>query len=141
MAYLLDTNVISEVRKGARANPQVATWFESIPLTEIFLSVLVLGEVRQGIEIKRLRDPQTAQHLDRWLHTLIQRHSSRILPVDLEVADLWGKLCLNQPLPKVDGLIAATALHHGLTLVTRNVVDVERAGVQVLNPFDGTVTG
>lgn len=135
MAYLLDTNVFSELRKNERAAPAVTAWFGGVEETEVFLSVIVAGELRRGVELRRRHDPRTAFYLDEWLAGLINRHQSRILPVNLEVADLWGRLCLNQPLPKIDGLLAATALHHDLVLVTRNVADMARSGVRVLNPF------
>jgi predicted nucleic acid-binding protein len=135
MAYLLDTNVLSELRKKARADSSVMTWFAGVEDREIFLSVLVLGEVRRGIELRRQHDPQAARSLDAWLKGLGRRYAEQILPVSAEVADLWGGLCLRQPLPSIDGLLAATALHHDLTLVTRNVTDVERSGVKVFNPF------
>ena len=135
MAYLLDTNILSELRKDERADPNVLAWYKDVLETEVFLSVLVLGEIRAGIELRRRHDPQAAQHINRWLASVIQRHLPRILLVDLEVADQWGRLCLTQPLPKIDGLLAATAMCHGLTLVTRNVADVARTGVDVFNPF------
>ena len=136
MAYLLDTNVLSELRKRHRAAPAVMAWFEGISDRDIFLSVLVLGEIRRGIEIRRKNDPQAALDLERWLKGLIQQYTLRILPITLEIADRWGLLGLSRPLPPVDGLLAATALQHDLTLVTRNVADVERTGAHVLNPFD-----
>ena len=110
-------------------------WFESVLDADIFLSVLVLGEVRRGIELCRRTDPQAAIALERWLKGLIQQYTARILPISLEIAERWGQLGLAQPLPSIDGLLAATALQHDLTLVTRNIADVERTGVQVLNPF------
>ena len=103
---------------------------------ERFVSVLTLGELRRGTEKVRRHDPHTAFHLERWLQVIVREYASGILPVSLEVADLWGRLCPEQPLPAADGLLAAAALHHDLTLVTRNVADVERSGVRVLNPFE-----
>ena len=136
MAYLLDTNILSELRKRQRATPSVIAWFEGVADADIFLSVLVLGEIRRGFELRRKNDPQAALDLERWLKGLIQQYTSHILPISLEIADRWGQLGLSQPLPSIDGLLAATALQHELTLVTRNVADVERTGVHVLNPFD-----
>ena len=135
MSFLVDTNVISELRKGARANASVRNWFRSIGDAELYLSVLVLGELRQGVEGLRRRDPPAAAKLDRWLHELVQRHADRTLPVDAAVADRWGHLNVPDPIPAVDGLLAATALVHSLTLVTRNVRDVRRTGVRHLDPF------
>lgn len=136
MNYLLDTNVLSELRKGARAHPRVASWFASVPPESIYLSVLVLGEVRQGIERIRRRDPRGAAALERWAVTVMEGHGDRVLPVDLEVARAWGPLNVPDPLPTIDGLLAATALVHGCVLVTRNVKHVGRTGATVLNPFE-----
>ena len=136
MAYLLDTNILSELRKRHRADPSVLAWFKGVIDAEIFLSVLVLGEIRRGIELRRKNDPQAALDLERWLKGLVQQYTSRLLPITLEIADRWGQLGLSQPLPSIDGLLAATALQHDLTLVTRNVADVARTGVHVLNPFE-----
>jgi predicted nucleic acid-binding protein len=97
--------------------------------------VLVIGELRQGVERLRRRDPPAAAKLDRWLHELIERHADRTLPVDAAVADRWGRLNVPDPIPAVEGLLAATALAHSLTLVTRNVRDVRRTGVRHLDPF------
>ena len=134
--FLLDTNVISEFRKGARCDVHVRNWFEGVADESLFLSVLVVGEIRRGVELIRRRDPVAAGRLDGWLAGLIQQFRGHILPVSEEVADMWGKLCLEQPLPPIDGFLAATALCHGCTLVTRNVEDVTRSGVRVLNPFE-----
>lgn len=137
MAWLLDTNVLSERRKRERCAPPVRSWFESVEDEDLFTSVLVIGEIWRGIEVLRLRDVATARALDRWLRGLEESFANRILPVTVEICDLWGRLCPDQPLPPIDGLLAATALQHSLTLVTRNVADVARAGVDVFNPFAG----
>ena len=134
--FLLDTNIVSELRKGARSNEHVRSWFESVEDSALFLSVLVAGELRQGVERLRLRDATRAAHLDRWLQRLIHDYAERLVVVDAHVAQLWGRLNVPDPIPAVDGLLAATAIVHGLTLVTRNVKDVERTGVRVLNPFE-----
>lgn len=135
MSFLVDTNVVSELRKGRRANTKVRDWFRSIDDAALYLSVLVIGELRQGIEGLRGRDPSSAANLDRWLHELVQRHSDRILPVDATVADRWGRLNVPDPISAVDGILAATALVHSLTLVTRNVRNLQRTGVRYLDPF------
>jgi toxin FitB len=137
VSYLVDTNVISELRKGRRADPAVRTWFEGLEDEEIFLSVLTIGEIRQGIERVRRRDPDAASALDGWLATLVESHRDRLLPVDRLVAEEWGRLGVPDPVPAVDGLLAATARTRGLTLATRNVADVERTGVEVVDPFAG----
>jgi predicted nucleic acid-binding protein len=135
LSYLVDTNVISELRKGGRCHPGVASWFAEVSSEEIYLSVLTMGEIRKGIENIRRRDESAAKTLEAWLGELIATHSNRILPVDEAVAEQWGRFNVPDPLPVLDGLLAATASVHGLTLVTRNVKDVERTGVACLNPF------
>ncbi|HEY5282537.1 MAG TPA: type II toxin-antitoxin system VapC family toxin [Polyangia bacterium] len=136
--FLLDTNVLSELRKGARADVNVRRWFERIDEDAIFLSVLVTGEIRRGIESIRKRDPRAATALERWLDNVMEAHSERVLPVNAATADEWGRLDARGSLPVVDGLLAATARVHDLTLVTRNVKDVIRTGVDTLDPFTPT---
>lgn len=133
--YLLDTNIISEIRKRERCHPRVRRWFAAVEDEALFLSVLVLGEIRRGIELIRRRDEVVGRSLDRWLRGLERRFEERVLPVTVEISDRWGRIALDQPLPPIDGLLAATALHHGLTLVTRNVNHVKRSGAEVVNPF------
>lgn len=140
MSLLLDTNVISELRKGARANANVRSWFDAVPEDALYVSVLVVGELRQGVERARRRDPEAALHLERWLAKLVERYEARILPVDSTIAELWGRLNVPDPLPIIDGLLAATALVNDMALVTRNVADVARSGVRVVNPFDSRET-
>jgi toxin FitB len=135
LSYLVDTNVISELRKGQRCDPNVRAWFSPIPEEEIFLSVLTIGEIRKGIESIRLRDQAAARVLDRWLRQLILSYKDRILPVDQEVAERWGEMNVPDPIPVLDGLIAATARVHDLTVATRNLKDVARTGVPCVNPF------
>ena len=135
MSFLVDTNVISELRKGSRCDRSVTSWFETLQPDEIFLTVLTLGELRRGIELIRRRDQVAAYTLEEWLEALVEDHGERILPVDREVAAQWGKLAVPDPLPVVDALLAATAKVHGLTLATRNTKDVERTGVKCVNPF------
>lgn len=136
MSYLLDTNVISELRKGERADPSVSNWFDGIDDREINLSVLTIGEIRRGVESVRRRDLDSATALDSWLSGLTEAHRDRILQVDRAIAEEWGRMSVPDPLPVVDGLLAATAKLAGLTLVTRNVADVEATGVDLLDPFD-----
>lgn len=135
MSYLLDTNVISELAR-ARPEPSVSTWFGEATDEALYLSVLSLGELRRGVE--RLPAGQRREKLRRWLEQdLREWFGSRLLPVDAPVADTWGTLLAStrRTLPAIDGLIAATALHHGLRLVTRNVADFEVAGLDVINPW------
>jgi hypothetical protein len=135
LSYLLDTNVISELRKGQRADVNVTAWFADVAEEEIFLSVLTIGEIRRGIENVRRRDPDSAAALDRWLNLLSEAHSDRVVPIDRAIAEEWGRMNVPDPLPVVDGLLAATARVLGLTLVTRNVADVEGTGINLFDPF------
>jgi len=137
LSYLVDTNVISELRKGQRCNPGVASWFAEVAAGDIYLSALTVGEIRKGIESIRRRDEERAQALDAWLGELLESHADRILPVDEVIAEQWGRFNVPDPLPVLDSLLAATASVHGLTLVTRNLKDVELTGVDCLNPFSG----
>ena len=134
--YLVDTNVVSELRKRERTNAGVRRWFDSCEPDELFLSVLVVGELRRGVELIRRRDDAAARALDRWLRRLERDYGERILPLTLPICERWGRLGLEQPLPPIDGLLAATALEHRLTLVTRNAGHVAASGVDSINPFD-----
>jgi predicted nucleic acid-binding protein len=134
--YLIDTNVIAEVRKGSRANAHVKAWFTALDPNAILLSVVTIGEIHKGIEGLRRRDATAARALDRWLQKLLADHGERILGVDLAVAEEWGRLNVPTTLPVIDGLLAATASVHDLTLATRNVKDIARTGVPHVNPFD-----
>lgn len=133
--YLIDTNVISELRKGKRADPGVASWFASLGEEEVFLSVLTLGEIRRGIESIRRRDVAAAGALESWLGRISDAHRDRIVPLDRAIAEEWGRMNAPDPLPVVDGLLAATAKVVGLTLATRNTDDIARSGVSFVNPF------
>ena len=135
MSYLVDTNVISELRKGRRCDPGVASWFAQVTSEDIYLSVLTLGEIRKGIENIRRRDAPAAEALEDWFRELEDSHVDRFLPVEQPTAEQWGRFNVPDPLPVMDGLLAATAKVHGLTLVTRNIKDVKRTGVVCLNPF------
>lgn len=134
MTWLIDTNILSELRKGERANSGVRAWFADVEEDELFTSVLVLGEIRRGIESIRRRDETAAMALEQWLARLASTFRERVLPVDVRVADRWGALNVPDPVPSVDGLLAATAMVHDFVLVTRNTRDVERTGVRVLDP-------
>ncbi|MFT6243166.1 MAG: putative nucleic acid-binding protein [Akkermansiaceae bacterium] len=134
--YLLDTNVVSELRKGSRCHPKVTTWHQSLSPNSTWLSVLVLAEIRCGIENLRRRDPITSAHLERWLEGLTLGFQDRILPISPAIANRWGILNSGDPIPYIDGFLAATALESGLTLVTRNVKDISTTGVSFLNPFE-----
>jgi toxin FitB len=134
VAYLLDTNVVAETRR-ASPHPNVMRWFASVRGDELYLSVMVLGEIRQGIERLRPRDAERAGVFEAWLTIIERDYGDRISPVTDEVAHEWGRLNASGPVPVVDGLLAATARVHDWTLVTRNTKDVQRTGVRLLNPF------
>jgi predicted nucleic acid-binding protein len=134
--YLIDTNIISEVRKGDQCNPNVAAWYSSIDDGDIYLSVLVLGEIRKGIERARPNDPAQAGALEKWLGTVTESFADRVLPVDQSIADEWGRMSAKRPVPSIDALLAATAKVHRMTLATRNLSDVANLGADVLNPFE-----
>jgi len=135
MKFLLDTNIISEIRKRERAHPKVTHWVVRTPVEDIGTSVMVLAEIRRGIELKRRSDPEQAKSLDRWYSHMRTRLGDRVLPVNEPIAEAWSLMGIRRPLPLIDGLLAATAKVHGLTLVTRNVADFAAAGVSLLNPF------
>ena len=135
MNYLIDTNIISEVRKGPRCDPSVAAWYASLDDEDIYLSVLVLGEIRKGIERARPNNAANARALEEWLRTVTNSFAERILPVDQSVADEWGRMSAKRAASTVDALLAATAKVHRMTLATRNVADVADLGAAVFNPF------
>jgi predicted nucleic acid-binding protein len=135
LKFLLDTNVISEIRKRERAHPNVAKWVAQTPVKEIGTSVVVLAEIRRGIELKRRNDPDQADRFGQWFLQMRTRLGDRVLPIDEPVAEAWALLSVPDPLPLIDGLLAATAKVHDLMLVTRNIADVARTGVAILDPF------
>jgi predicted nucleic acid-binding protein len=135
MSYLLDTNIVSET---VRRNPNKAAiaWLDQLPGEALYVSVLTLGEIRKGIEA--LADRKRREKLRLWLeHDLPAWFEGRVLSIDLAVADRWGRLLaeVGRPVPTIDSLLAATALHHELRLVTRNSGDFEYPGLEVINPF------
>lgn len=135
MSFLLDTNVISEARKP-RGNAGVRDWISSVDGKELYLSVLVLGEIRRGIELLRRSDRTQANTYEIWLQSLTNEYEGRVLPITLEDAEEWGRINVPDYVPIVDGLMAATAKVRNMTFVTRNTTDVERSGVRLLNPFE-----
>jgi len=136
VTWLVDTNVISEVRKGASCHPGVAAWWAQVEDRDLFLSALTLGEIRRGIEGVRNRNPARASALERWLLDVSNAFGARIIGVDPAVADVWGRMSAARSVPVIDALLAATAQVHDLVLVTRNTTDVSGLGVKTLNPFD-----
>ena len=135
MSWLLDANIVSELRKGSRCDANVAAWYAQVESGELFMSVLTLGEIRKGVERMRRHDPAQARMLERWLADLRTIYADRLIAVDRDVADEWGRMAAIRTLPIIDGLLAATARTHDLTLVTRNVDDVAGLGAKLLNPF------
>lgn len=135
MSWLLDANIVSELRKGSRCDANVAAWYAQVESGELFMSVLTLGEIRKGVERMRRRDPAQARMLERWLADLGTIYADRLIAVDRDIADAWGRVAAIRTLPVIDGLLAATARTRDLTLVTRNVDDVAGLGAKLLNPF------
>ena len=137
MRYLLDTNVLSEIRRP-RGDTGVKRWISSIPTEDLYLSVLTLGKVRRGIGLLGGRDPAQANVYEAWLVTVLHDYRDRVLSIDSEVTEEWGRMSVPDPVPIVDGLMAATAKVRNMTFVTRNTADVARTGVRLLNPFDSS---
>ena len=131
--YLVDTNVISEARRGT---PQAVHWMRSVDPLTIHLSALTLGEIMRGIALRQKSDPVAAAHLAEWLRKLRHQHADRILPVTDQVSVEWGRISAIRPRGDIDGLIAATAIVHDLAVVTRNVDDFNDTGADVINPWD-----
>lgn len=134
-AYLLDTNVLSETRKR-RANPNVLAFLQPLTPASVFISVLTIGELLEGVEKKRQKDPVDAQRIKAWVVETEEKYRQNILGVNLPVARLWGEWSAERSRPVVDTLLAATAAHHNLTLVTRNTRDVRGLPITVLNPWE-----
>jgi hypothetical protein len=135
VTYLFDTNVISELRKGERAHAHVRSWYGTIEPSDIYLSALVLGEIRKGAEKCKARQPEKARLLLSWLERTTKAFDGRIIGVNADIALEWGRLSASRTIPVVDGLLAATAIVHNLMLVTRNVKVVKGTGAKVLNPY------
>jgi len=135
MNVLVDTNVISELKRGRQAAPSVLAWFGSLLPENIFTSVIVLGEIRRGIELVAKRDKLRAEALEQWYSSMRARLGGRVLAVDEPVMSIWARISVPDMLPVYDGLIAATALCHGLIVATRNTQDYRRSGVEVVDPW------
>ncbi len=137
--YLVDTNVISEARKRSKANRGVRNFFKQVieEQSRVYISVVTLGELRRGVELIRHRgDTRQANQLEKWLETLLAEYRDRILDINQDIAQLWGRLRVPHPENALDKQIAATALIYDLTVVTRNHQDFISTGVRLLNPFD-----
>jgi toxin FitB len=135
VSYLLDTSAVSELRKR-RPDPRVTDWFDTAPTAELYLSCLTIGAIRRGIERLRRQDEGQAKAIERWLAGLRHFYQDRIVPIDTEITERWGRLSAAATLPAIDGLLAATALTRDWTVVTRNVADFAPSGTRVLNPWE-----
>lgn len=134
LQYLLDTNVLSETRRR-QADEHVTSFLASVDASALHISVLTLGELRKGVANKRRTDPGSAKKLAAWIDGLEYSFADHILGIDAAVARLWGELSAERPRPEIDTLLAATAMVHDLTLVTRNTADVREIKVKVFNPW------
>lgn len=134
MSFLLDTNVLSELRRRI-PDAGVAAWFDLVDSRQLYLSVLTVGEIRQGICRLQQCDRAQAAVFDQWLAGLLRAYSDRVVPITAEVTEEWGRLNVPNPVPVVDGLLAATAKVHDWTLVTRNISGVANTGARLHNPF------
>ena len=136
MSFLLDTNVVSELRRRLRAEPAVKQWVDAQDDADLHVSAMTIMEIEYGCLRIARRDPAQANRLRAWIdHDVIPNFAGRILPFDLEVARRCAALHVPDPRPERDAMIAATALVHGLTVVTRNTADFARLGVPLLNPW------
>lgn len=133
--YLLDTIVISELRRPKRDH-NVEAWIEQVTAADLFISAVTAFEIEFGIEQQRRDDPLFARDLEAWLDETLRLYGDRILPLTVGIARRWGRLAVQIGNKNIDGAIAATALEHGLTVVTRNVAHYDRTGVPLVNPFE-----
>jgi predicted nucleic acid-binding protein len=134
--YLIDTNVISEARKGRNANPGVLAFWQAVASTDVYIAVQTIGEIRRGLEnIRQRGDEEQTQRLAAWLDTVVTDYREHILDFDLDCAQVWGRLMSPHPQHAIDKQIAAIALIYDLTVVTRNTADFSGLGVRVNNPF------
>lgn len=131
--YLVDTNVVSEARRGS---PQALAWLRAVDPASVHLSTLTLGEIMRGIAVKQKSDPKAASHLTEWLRKIRHDHADRILGITAQISVEWGRIAAIRPRGDVDGLIAATAIVHDLILVTRNEWDFADTGASVINPWN-----
>lgn len=136
MNVLVDTNVISELKRDRNADQHVMAWYEKTPVEWLFTSVVVLGELRRGIELIARRDHPQAAKLELWYVSLRAQLSDRVLTVDEPVMNVWARISVPDRLPTYDGLIAATALVHNMAVASRDVHAYRRVGLSVINPWD-----
>ena len=135
MSFVLDTNVVSELKRGTRADPNVVAWRARYAQEDLFLSVITTGEIRKGIEESHRKDVGKAANFEHWLGFLEEEFENRILSVTPDISDLWGRLVARSNISPLDGIIAATAAHFGYTVATRNERDFQKTGVDFINPF------
>ena len=135
MSFLLDTNILSELRKGSRCDPNVLQWAVKESTQAHYISVLSLGEIRKGIERLRKKSPEKCAPLENWLEKLHTDYANCTIAITAEISERWGELSSRRTLPVIDSLIAATALEFGLTLATRNTKDFDGLGIPIVNPF------
>ena len=136
MPFLLDTNILSELRKGKRCNSNVASWAAKESKQAHYISVLSLGEIRKGIELLRKKSPADCISFEVWLQKILSDYSNCTIAITSEIAGRWGELSALRPRPVIDSLLAATAIEHGLTLATRNTKDFEGLQISIVNPFE-----
>ena len=136
MPFLLDTNILSELRKGKRCNSNVASWAAKESDQAHYISVLSLGEIRKGIEFLRKKSPADCISFEIWLQKIQSDYSNCTIAITSEIAGRWGELSALRPRPVIDSLLAATAIEHGLTLATRNTKDFEGLQISIVNPFE-----
>ncbi|MDO9162120.1 MAG: type II toxin-antitoxin system VapC family toxin [Methylococcaceae bacterium] len=134
MPYLLDTDILSAIRRKQR-DPNLEKWLHSIQSADVYLSVVTLGEVERGISQQRRNNPEFAEDLERWLDTILLKYEQRILPLSVSIARRWGKLSGELGHTSADLMIAATALEHNLTVATRNTRHFEPTQVSLINPY------
>jgi predicted nucleic acid-binding protein len=135
VSVLLDTNVLSELRRGPQANENVRAWEERTRGETRFTSIIVIAELMKGVEIRARNDAGGGAALDRWVRQVVIEFEGRILPVDLNVASVWARLMAARSRPPIDMLIAATAVAQGFVLATRNASDFEETGARLINPW------
>jgi len=135
VSFLLDTDVLSELRRGLQADRNVLAWDQAVDETERFTSILVIAELMKGAQLRSRRDVGGGAVLEQWIERIVAEFADRILTVDIAVSSIWARLMAQRSRPPIDMLIAATAIAHGYHLVTRNVTDFDGTGVQLINPW------
>jgi len=135
MPFLIDTHILSELRRGPRCDSKVACWALRERGDAHYISVLSFGEIRRGLEVLRKKSPEQCDALEVWLQSLRVDYASCTIGITREIAGRWGEMCSRRPLPVMDSLLAATALEFGLTLATRNTRDFAGLGISTVDPF------